>query len=116
MEGSISARCQRIIADYTGSSDAEQVLPPQLVEASESALAAIKDRVSGPIVRDIKDLLANNHLSAAVELLLVHYYYHYYANHIEEQSFVLTVCGDQPAEAAAQILSWSQQSVVPFTV
>jgi len=107
--GSLAARCDRIVSDYGGSAECEPALPPELYQSGLAALSAIKERLAGPLVREVQGLVARNQLRPAVELLLVHYYDRYYQKHIDSQTFTLTVSGDQPKEAAAQIMGYSGQ-------
>jgi tRNA 2-selenouridine synthase len=121
--GSLQARCQRLVADYTGDmswdkvqggvspsggtgDEASKTLSPELYSEAIAALSAIKDRVSGPIIREVHELMATNQLRPAVELLLVHYYDHYYRKHIDNETFALTISGDDPEQASEQIIRW----------
>ncbi len=107
--GSLAARCDRIVSDYGGGTGVEPTLSPELYQSVLAALQAIKERLAGPVLREVQALVANNQLRPAVELLLVHYYDQYYQKHIENDKFILTVCGDDPKEAAALINGFSQR-------
>jgi tRNA 2-selenouridine synthase len=109
VNGSLAARCDRILADYAGGAGAEQALSPELHQSGLAALAAIKERLAGPIVKQVQELLATNQPRPAIQLLLIHYYDHYYQKHIDREPFVLTVSGDDPKQAAAEIFKWAQE-------
>jgi tRNA 2-selenouridine synthase len=109
VNGSLAARCDRIAMDYAGGSHKEGAsLPPALHQPALAALSAIKDRLPGPVVREVQELVASDQLRPAVELLLVHYYDHYYQKYIENEPFSLTVSGDAPEEAADAIIKWAE--------
>jgi tRNA 2-selenouridine synthase len=110
VNGSLAVRCTRIVADYAGDADVPHSLSPELYQSALAALAAIKERLAGPIARAVQEAAANNQLQVAVELLLVHYYDHYYQQHIDNEPFALTVSGDDPQQASAQIINWVQST------
>jgi tRNA 2-selenouridine synthase len=120
--GSLERRCRRILAEYSGEKNVEarvgETSAKQIVKlegaaltAAEQALATIQNRLPGAVLKEIRQHVGAGDLAAAVELLLTHYYDHYYQKHISGRSFSATVCGDDPARAAAEILALSEKTV-----
>lgn len=131
--GTMAARCERVVSAYSAggegkpstdklwgedkignSSELKQGAAggSDFLEQATAALATIKERIPGPVCRQIIESAQNNDLKQAVELLLINYYDHYYQRHIDEVAFVLTLSGDNPDLAAMQILDWSNSAQV----
>lgn len=104
VEGTIEARCKRILADYTCGTG---VLDDELKANITAALDGIKERLGKEKLARIKQLAADNSLSGAVAILLQDYYDPMYSRGIARWGpYELTISGDD-SERAIEILKSS---------
>jgi tRNA 2-selenouridine synthase len=102
VEGSIEARCRRIVADYTGGTGQ---LDARMKEDIIFALEGIKERIGKEKLTELKELAATDNLNAAVAILLEDYYDPMYARGIARSGpYEFTVSGDDPDAAGALII------------
>lgn len=116
VEGSVEARCERIMRDYAaGSACGSPALMIETLEQAFDSLSAIKERIGTAKVNEIKSLVLSGDVREAVREMLVDYYDPLYARHIQKpEDYDLTVCGDDADSAAEEIHRWSRSlSAVP---
>ncbi|MBP6746787.1 tRNA 2-selenouridine(34) synthase MnmH [bacterium] len=102
VEGSLGARCQRIVRDYT---EGSRQLSSAAKEQALHSLDAIKERLGGQKLAEVKRLAEVNDLSSVVAILLADYYDPLYSKGIANyQPYELTVNGDEPQAAAEAIV------------
>ncbi len=100
VEGSLDARVKRIISDYTE----VNFLPAESRQSALQSLEAIKGRLGGENLLEIKRLLALDDFYNVVATLLKEYYDPMYARGIAKyEPYELTVSGDDAAFAAHAI-------------
>ncbi len=100
VNGSLDARVKRIISDYTE----DNFLPPESRQSALQSLEAIKGRLGGENLLDIKRLLELDDFYNVVATLLKEYYDPMYARGIAKyEPYELTVSGDDAALAAQEI-------------
>lgn len=108
IEGSLDARCKRIVRDYAGNMQNNQAEADKFLAALRS-LQPLKERVGKRRVEELSDVFACQDYSRFVEGILTEYYDPLYARHIEERKpYDLVVCADDPDEAAERIVKWSR--------
>jgi tRNA 2-selenouridine synthase len=101
--GSIEKRVERIAQDYLRLNSREQLLE------ALTLLPNLKERLGTRNLNAIRELALGDDVPAAVDQLLTQYYDPLYADAIERaRPFELEVSGDDPANAAEQIVHWSQ--------
>jgi len=95
--GSMEVRKTRLVQDYA----------QQTEEARQHALDSLnklKERLGGQTVTELNELAQMSKLDEVAERLLVAYYDPLYSKHIALTApYVMTVSGDDPAQAASQI-------------
>ena len=102
VEGSLGARTQRIVRDYT---EGSRRLSSAAKEQALHSLDAIKERLGGQKLAEVKRLAELSDLSSVVSILLADYYDPLYSKAIaNHQPYELTVNGDEPAAAAESIV------------
>jgi|AGTN01.2.fsa_nt_gi tRNA 2-selenouridine synthase len=108
IEGTLEARCKRIVRDYAGKLETNQAEADKFLTALRS-LQPLKERVGNRRAEELSDIFACQDYNRFVELILTEYYDPLYARHIEERKpYDLVVCADDPEEAAEQIVKWSK--------
>jgi hypothetical protein len=72
-----------------------------------SKLDTLKGRLSASRIDELKELIRSGEMATAVRILLVEYYDPLYDKEIKRhEPFQLTVSGDAPSDAAADIKAW----------
>jgi len=102
VEGSLGARCQRIVRDYT---EGSKRLSSAAKQQAMQSLDVIKERLGGQKLAEVKRLAEVNDFSSVVAILLADYYDPLYSKGIaNNQPYELTVNGDDPDFAAETIV------------
>lgn len=102
--GTLEIRTKRLVSAYSGDQD-ENVRSEAL-----ASLARLKERLGGQTVNELAALLDEGDWNTLAQRLLSEYYDPLYAKHIEATGpFALTVSGDQPAKAAAEIAEFASK-------
>lgn len=114
--GNTAVRARRIVKDYArfaASIDKEiddyhqMPLSDTFMKQAKQALVSIKDGLGGKKMLEVDRLATAGDVQGAVEVLLADYYDRYYQRQIDQFApYELTVCGDEPGEAAKEIASW----------
>lgn len=108
IEGSIKARCKRIVRDYGGKLDVDQAEAERFVTVLKT-LQPLRERVGKQRVEELSDVFARRDFNLFAKMILTEYYDPLYSRHIEERRpYDLVVCADDPDEAAARIVKWSR--------
>jgi tRNA 2-selenouridine synthase len=95
--GSMEARKARLVEEYAQQAGIAR-------QHALDSLNKLKERLGGQTITELRELAEEGKLEEIAERLLVAYYDPLYGKHIEQAApYILTVLGDNPAQAASQI-------------
>lgn len=97
--GSMEVRCRRLVHDYCRHLSHEDVLNNQAI------LAPLKERLGREYVKELSLLLARQDYMEFTRRLLIDYYDPLYSRQMMLSPYELEVCGDQPDQAADELIS-----------
>lgn len=114
--GSIESRAKRIISDYTAifvqSTSEKCAALWQESHLLESQV--LKETLGNSRVAELKNLVLDGQLTAAVTILLVEYYDPLYMRHIKRlHPFALEVSSDNISQTVDSILTWQKSAISP---